>query len=158
MTNRVFVTSQHTASFVCPKCQRAKIADVSKYANFNKRIKANVKCPCGHSFSTLLEKRKQYRKETDIPGSFVHYTDGKPADRGLMTVCDLSVTGIKLKVNSEYNFSVGDLLQNRFILDDPKKTVMNKKVIIRNIDLPFIGAEFPITEREDKALGFYMLK
>ena len=96
MVERVFITSQKTANFICPKCQRAKIADVSKYVNLDRRIKVNVKCPCGHSFRTLLEKRKQYRKETDIPGSFIHLIDGKAVSRGLITVCDLSVTGMKL--------------------------------------------------------------
>jgi len=47
---------------------------------------------------------------------------------------------------------------NSFFLDNPQKTAINKKVIIKNINLPFIGTEFPITEREDKQLGFYLLK
>jgi hypothetical protein len=65
---------------------------------------------------------------------------------------------MKLKANSEYNFSVGDLLQIKFLLDNPQKTVMDKKVVIKNINFPFIGTEFPISEREDKTIGFYLLK
>ena len=158
MTEKAFITSQQTAKFVCQKCQRSKIADVSKYTNLDKKITINVKCPCGHSFSTLFELRKQYRKEVNLPGSFVHFIDGKPVGKGLMTICDLSRTGMKLKVNFEYNFSVGDVLLNSFFLDNPQKTAINKKVIIKTINMPFIGTEFPITEREDKELGFYLLK
>jgi hypothetical protein len=158
MVERVFITSQKKANFICPKCQRAKIADVSKYANLDRRIKVNVKCPCGHSFSVLLEKRKQYRKQTNIPGSFIHFTDSKVTVRGLMTVCDLSLTGMKLQVDYEYQFPVGDVLEVSFLLDNPQRTVMHKKVIVKNVNLPYVGTEFPITEREDKTLGFYLLK
>ncbi len=158
MAERVFITSQNTAKFVCPECQRSKIADVSKYLNLDKKIKVNVKCPCGNKFAALLEKRKQYRKETNLPGSFIHYTDGKMTGRGLMTICDLSLTGMKLKVDYEYHFSEGDVLEVRFFLDNPQKTAMNKKVIVKITNMPFIGTEFPITEREDKTLGFYLLK
>jgi hypothetical protein len=53
--------------------------------------------------------RKQYRKETNIPESFVHFIDGKAIGRGLITVNDLSVTGMKLEVDYEHQFSVGDV-------------------------------------------------
>jgi hypothetical protein len=158
MAERIFITSQNTAKFVCPKCQRAKIADVSKYLNLNKKIKVNVKCPCGNKFAAILEQRKQYRKETSISGSFIHFTDSKVTVRGLMTICDLSLTGMKLKVDYEYQFSVGDVLEVRFLLDNPQKTAMHKKVIVKNVNMPYVGTEFPITEREDKTLGFYLFK
>lgn len=158
MTEKVFITSQQTAIFVCQKCQRSKIADVSNYTNLDKKITVNVKCPCGHSFSTLLELRKQCRKEVNLPGSFVHFIDGKPAGKGVMIICDLSRTGMKLKINFEYNFLVGDVLMTSFFLDNPQKTAINKKVIIKNINFPFIGTEFSKTEKEDKELGFYLLK
>ena len=158
MTERVFITSQNTAKLECPKCQKSKIIDVSKYSKLDRKIKIRVKCPCGNKFAVLLERRKQYRKETNIPGSFIHYIDGKVSARGLMTVCDLSLTGLKFKVDYEHLFSVDDVLEVRFLLDNPQKTVMHKKVIVKNIKLPYVGTEFPMTEREDKTLGFYLLK
>jgi hypothetical protein len=158
MTNRVFITSQNTAKLECPKCQRAKIIDASKYSKLDRKIKIRVSCPCGNKFAVLLERRKKYRKETNIPGSFIHYIDGKVSGRGLMTVCDLSLTGLKFKVDYEHLFSVGDVLEVRFLLDNPQRTAMHKKVVVKNVNLPYVGAEFPITEREDKTLGFYLLK
>ena len=158
MTERVFITSQNTAKLECPKCQKSKIIDVSKYSKLNRKIKIGVKCPCGNKFDVLLERRKQYRKETNIAGSFIHYIDGKATSRGLMTICDLSLTGIKLKIGSEYKLSVGDVLEVRFLLDNPQRTVMHKKVIVKNVNMPYVGTEFPITEREDKTLGFYLFK
>jgi hypothetical protein len=158
MIERVFITSQNTAKFECPRCQRSKVADVSKYSNLDKKVQIKVKCPCGNKFAVLLERRKHYRKETNISGSFIHYIDGKVSGRGLMTVCDLSLTGMQLKVDYEYLFSVGDVLEVRFLLDTPPRKAMHKKVIVKNVNLPYVGAEFPITEREDKTLGFYLLK
>jgi hypothetical protein len=35
---------------------------------------------------------------------------------------------------------------------------MHKKVIVKNVNMPYVGIEFPTTEREDKTLGFYLLK
>jgi hypothetical protein len=105
-----------------------------------------------------LERRKQYRKETNLPASFIYIADGKVKYRGLMTICDVSLTGMKLKVDYDYLFSVGDVLEVRFLLDNSQRTAMYKKVVVKNVNMPFIGTEFPITEREDKTLGFYQLK
>ncbi len=138
MTEKVFITSQNTAKLECPKCQKSKIIDVSKYSKLDRKIKIRVKCPCGNKFAVLLERRKQYRKETNIPGSFIHYIDGKVSGRGLMTICDLSLTGLKFKVDYEHLFSVDDVLEVRFLLDNPQKTVMHKKVIVKNVNMPFI--------------------
>jgi hypothetical protein len=157
MVERAFITSLKTAKFVCPKCKRSKIADVAQYIQLDQIIRVKVNCPCGHSFIAILEKRKQYRKAVNLPGSFTHFNGGRVMTKGLMTVCDLSLTGIKLKVNYPYPFSVGDLLAVRFSLDDYQKTLIDKKVLIQNLNLPFIGSKFPITESEDKTLGFYLL-
>jgi hypothetical protein len=158
MTEKAFITSQNTAKLECPKCQRSKIIDASKYSKLDRKLQIRVKCPCGNIFAVLLERRKQYRKETDISGSFIHYIDGKVAGRGLMTVCDLSLTGMKLRVDYEYQFSVGDLLEVRFLLDNPRRSLMHKEVIVKSTKMPHLGTEFNFSEKEDKALGFYLLK
>jgi hypothetical protein len=74
-----------------------------------------------------------------------------------MTVCDLSLTGMKLRVDYEYQFSVGDLLEVRFLLDNPQRSSMHKEVIVKSIKMPYVGTEFTFSEKEDKALGFYLL-
>jgi hypothetical protein len=156
MTEKVYITSKQMATFTCPKCNRSKTADVSKYANFDKIIKVNVKCPCGHAYKTILEKRKQYRKEADLPGTFIHFVDGRPRNRGLMTVRDVSTSGLKLKLNVHQNFVIGDEMQVEFHLDDARRTLITKKVIIRNQHGQYIGVEFAPFEAVDKALGFYL--
>lgn len=156
MTEKVYITSQQMATFVCPKCSRSKTVNVSEYFNLDKLIKVNVKCPCGHAYTSTLEKRKQYRKETHLPGTYIHFVDGKPVHRGLMAVENVSATGLKLRLNAELHCAMGDELEVEFNLDDGHQTRIKKLVIVRNIYSPYIGVEFGPTEALDKALGFYL--
>ena len=148
MTQKVYLTSKQMATFSCPQCARSKTLD--------KMITVNVKCPCGHAYKAILEKRKKYRKDTNLPGTYIHFIDGQPRDRGLMTVKDLSTSGMKLQLNVKQNFAIGDQLQVEFHLNDTHRTLIKKTVIIRNQREQFIGTEFAPFETVDKALGFYL--
>jgi hypothetical protein len=156
MTEKVYITSKQMATFICPKCQKSKTVNVSKYASLDKIVKVKVTCPCGYGYTSILEKRKKYRKETNLPGSFVHLVDGRQAGGGLMTVKDLSTSGLKIQINSKHNCKVGDVILVEFCLDDSHRTLIKKKVIVRNIVGPHIGTEFAPTEAIDRALGFYL--
>jgi hypothetical protein len=144
------------ATFICPKCQKSKTVNVSKYARLDKIVKVKVTCPCGYGYTSILEKRKKYRKQTNIPGSFVQLTDGRQTGGSLMTVTDLSTSGLKLQINTQHNCTVGDVIIVEFRLDDANRTLIKKKVIVRNIVGKNIGTEFAPTEALDKALGFYL--
>jgi hypothetical protein len=155
--DRVFISSKGTATFICPQCQKAKVVDVSKYLSCDQKVRVNVKCPCGHSYRAILEKRKQYRKETNLPGTYAQIVDGRRVRKGWMTVKDISATGFKLELNSEAALSVGDHLEVEFRLDDTHRTLIIKRVVIRNIRGRSVGTEFAVTETAGKALGFYLL-
>ena len=92
-----------------------------------------------------------------MPGSFVRFVSGKPAGRGEMIVRNLSLTGMKLEVYENLDFSEGDELQVEFRLDDVKNTLIKKKVVIQKIKNSYIGAAFVQTGIEDTALGFYLM-
>ena len=156
MVEKVYITSKEMATFVCPQCQKSKTVNVSQYANLDKIVRVKVTCPCGHAYTSILEKRKKYRKETNLPGSYLRIVDGKKIGNGLMLVRDLSNTGMKLQINGEHDCAVGDVLQVEFRLDDTHRTLVTKKVIIRNISGPYLGTELAPTEAMDKALGFYL--
>ena len=156
MTEKVYVTSKQMATFICPLCQKSKTVNVSKYASLDKMVKVKVTCPCGYGYTSMLEKRKKYRKATNLPGSFVHLVEGRPARGGLMKVKDLSTSGLKIHVNTEHHCAVGDIIQVEFSLDDNHRTLIRKKVIVRNLVGQNIGTEFAPTEPIDKALGFYL--
>ncbi|MBW2441362.1 MAG: PilZ domain-containing protein [Deltaproteobacteria bacterium] len=156
MTEKVYITSKQMATFICPQCQKSKTVDVSKYANLDKIVKVKVSCPCGYGYTSILEKRKKYRKQTNLPGSFVRLVDGRRVGGGLMTVKDLSTSGLKIQTNVQHNCAVGDVVLVDFTLDDSHRTLIKKKVIVRNIVGQHIGTEFAPTEAIDKALGFYL--
>ena len=156
MPEKVYITSKQMATFICPQCQKSKTVDVSKYANLDKIVKVNVSCPCGYRYTSILEKRKKYRKKTHLPGSFVRLVDGRRVGGGLMNVKDLSTSGLKIHTNARHNCAVGDVILVEFSLDDNHRTLIKKKVIVRNIVGKHIGTEFAPTEALDKALGFYL--
>ena len=158
MMEKVYITSKQMATFVCPKCQKSKTVNVSQYAALDRIIKVRVKCPCGYTNTSILEKRKNYRKETNLHGSYARIAEGKEAAWGLMTVKDLSTTGMKLQVNGNHGCVNGDVLLIEFHLDNPQRSHIRKKVIVRNISDREIGAELAPTEAVDKALGFYLFK
>jgi hypothetical protein len=156
MFEKVYITSKEMATFVCPKCEKSKTVNVSRYVNLDKMVKVKVKCPCGYEYTSLLEKRKKYRKATNLHGTYIRVVDGKAVARGLMTVKDLSTTGMKLHINGNHGCEVGDVLKVEFYLDDFQRSLIRKKVIVRNIFQHEIGTQLAPTEAVDKALGFYL--
>ena len=156
MAEKIYITSTKMATFVCPECHKSKMVNVAKYADLDKKVKVNVRCPCGYAYTSILEKRKRYRKETNLPGSYSRYIKGKLMDSGLLIVKDLSTIGMKLQIDADNDCEVGDVIQVEFHTDDAQRAFIKKKVIIRSINGPIIGTEFAPTEGIDKALGFYL--
>jgi hypothetical protein len=158
MIEMVHITSKQMATFICPKCQKSKTVSVSKYVGLDKMIKVKVTCPCGYGYTASLDKRKKYRKESNLPGSFAYQVGGRQPMSGLMAVKDLSASGLKIQLNDQHKLEVDDVILVEFYLDDNLRTLIKKKVIVRNIAGPTIGTEFAPTEAADKALGFYMFR
>ena len=156
MAEKVYIASTKMATFVCPKCHKSKTVNVAKYADLDKKVKVNVRCPCGYAYTSILEKRKRYRKETNLPGSYSRYINGKLMDSGLLIIKDLSTIGMKLQIDADNDCELGDVIQVEFHTDDAQRAFIKKKVIIRSINGPTFGTEFAPTEGIDKALGFYL--
>jgi predicted RNA-binding Zn-ribbon protein involved in translation (DUF1610 family) len=153
MSQKVFIAKDNTATFVCPECQKSKTADVSKYKNIEKAVRVNFKCPCGHSYSVLLERRKHIRKQLNLSGSFINK---KNSERGNMSITDLSRSGLRIKLNFPQNLEPGDKLDLEFTLDDKLRSVVKKEVIVRSVKDLSVGVEFIHSEHFDK-LGPYLL-
>jgi hypothetical protein len=130
--------------------------DASRFSNHH-RFK--VHCKCGHVTQIELEKRGQYRKETDIAGSYrVFESQETPPDSGTMTVVDISRVGVRLKFSSFPKIHPGDMVNIKFNLDDKNRSFVNRDVIVKNIKAPYAGARFHRTHDMDNILGFYMFK
>ncbi len=136
---KVFMDSRNRATFVCPKCEKASIMDVSQYRDIDKAVKVRCRCTCGHNYMVLLERRMYYRKETDLPGTYARLPDGEGRE---MTVKNLSRTGLKLEGTTEDIFSAGETLHLRFQLTDG--TWIDREGVIRTVTGRRIGVEFVI--------------
>jgi hypothetical protein len=157
MVERVYPTESNKATFICPKCKNTKTVDVSKFAHTTNTVKVNSRCSCGHKWTSVLEKRKQYRKKVDLPGTYSFISGTKATDRGGMKITDLSAGGVKLKLNVQRSLQVGDRLNIEFRLDDNKKTLIKKDVVVKNISDTSIGVAFRSTDPYDPVLGFYLM-
>jgi predicted RNA-binding Zn-ribbon protein involved in translation (DUF1610 family) len=157
MTQKVFITTKNTATFVCPECGNTSIANVSKYAAIDKKVTVNCKCICGHQFKVSLEKRRQYRKATNLPGVYYYERGHGDVDKGNMRVVDISSNGLKLKFSVERHFDGGERLRVEFHLDDKRHTLIKKEVIVRNTFNNLVGTSFSPHEGDDPSLGFYLM-
>jgi hypothetical protein len=154
MPEKVFITDDNTATFSCPKCKRHKTTDVTKYKNIETSVRVKIKCPCGHAYDVILERRRYIRKNINLTGKFI---DLKNDEAGGMTVTDISRYGLRLRLKFQHTFDVGDKLLLDFTLDDKQKSfVANKEVIVRSVKGVSVGAEFAQTEHYD-SLGPYLL-
>ena len=98
---RAPVTVTETAIFVCPKCNDRKATNVSKFLSSDKEIKLKVTCTCGQKYVAILERRRKYRKTTNLSGIYSIIPDKKVKRQELMTVRDISLTGMKIKTNMD---------------------------------------------------------
>ncbi len=71
---RIYVTSNF-ATFVCPKCDKGRTADVSKVLGTSAEVKIKCKCKCGYIFKAVLERRKFFRKHIELDGMFKTYKE-----------------------------------------------------------------------------------
>ncbi len=153
MTSKVFVNSENKATFTCPACTKARTVDVTKFLESKASARVKAKCPCGHSYSVELERRKFYRKETKLPGVFKSDKNGKESP---MTVTNISRSGLQFTTSESRYLEIEDRVAVEFRLDDKNKSLIKKKAIVRKIEGKFIGAEFCFIDDYDKVLGFYL--
>jgi len=153
---RTFMTKDDKAAFTCPKCSKVRIMDVSGFKNIDKAvIKVKCKCPCGHVYSVLLERRREIRKVVAFLGNYCTLEKGRES-KGRITVKDLSRSGLRFKVHLPYQFQSGETVMLEFTLDDREQSLIKRKVIIRSQHGDSVGASFASTEHYDK-LGPYLL-
>jgi hypothetical protein len=160
---KVFINNQNKAMFLCPACEKSRSLNVPGYKNIGEVIRITYRCACGASYDLLLERRRFLRKDVNLPG--VYYILGEDKVKGSMTVKNLSRAGLRLELKGEKQLKIGDKLLIGFYLDNNSKTVVKKKVVVRNMFGTHIGAEFcagKVGSNSDKdsdsAIRSYMLR
>ncbi len=150
---KVYMDKNEVATFKCPVCEKTKKVNVTQYKNINTAVTVKCKCPCGNLYKVLLERRKHFRKNLNLMGN---YSTADESDKGRMIVTDLSRAGLKIKLNVERNFNIGDILIIVFTLDDPSNSQIKREVVVRSVTGPNVGVEFCSQDHYD-ALGPYLL-
>ena len=152
-----YVTGGQSTTVKCSLCSRTRRLNVSGFLKANSLVRFKANCLCGNSFETILERRKHYRKLTNLAGTYESCSRKNGEGRGLLTIEDLSRSGMKLKIIGPKDISTGDILMVQFHLDDIVRSLLDTMVIVKNKHDSYIGTEFAPTEQISKALGFYLL-
>ena len=137
----------------CPGCGISKKASVSKFKG--KKHKIITRCKCGEQFSVQLNFRAYFRKEVSLRGEF-KVVAHRITDWFEMEVGDLSRTGIGLRKSDAVIVKQGDKLKVKFHLDNHKKTLIEKMVVVKIVNDQYLGCEFIDLAAEEKELGFYL--
>jgi hypothetical protein len=179
----VSVNIENVAVITCPKCNTSKSVDMSKYIAIDGLIRFTTRCKCRHSWNAILDKRDKLRKKTNLSGFYTNLTPGKEGHKGVMTILDVSRSGLKTKINrmrlkvKDHDFSVGagkstfdskiqassddldvdDIILVEFQLDNVKSSRISRKAVLRWVDLPYFGVEFTSTPIFDTDLGYYIM-
>ena len=126
------------ATVKCPSCSVSKTFELSEYRNLAKAVIFRIKCKCGYTKPVLLERRENFRKQTDLSGS-------------ILTHCP-DENGICFQIIDEpfLIFKPGDALFVRFKLNERHQDQIEKEVVIRNYNEPFFGAEFTKSEGDNQ--------
>ncbi|MBU0730730.1 MAG: PilZ domain-containing protein [Proteobacteria bacterium] len=152
---KVFVNKNNTTTIKCPECGDIRTVDVSKFKGNTHVLKA--KCPCKAVFNVRLDFRKTYRKSVNFNGNI----KSLKGNSGWISVRILNVSkgGIGLKIPAKIGLQVGDQFELKFALDDPHKTIIDRKVVVKLIEKCYVGCEFaePAMHDQEKALGFFLM-
>lgn len=155
---KLYSPDNATAILVCEQCGKTRTINISA-------VKSNpqkVRCGCKHEFFISIEARKFYRKQTRLPGEYVHIGEErlKRPDKGRMIVENLSRGGLGFSTERPHNLRVKDTIQVKFNLDDTKRSEVSKRAIVRRVNGYSVGAEFldlDTSNESNRALGFYLM-
>ena len=141
------------ALITCPRCRISKKTSISKFKN--KKHKIISRCHCGEQFSVQLNFRANFRKKVSLRGEF-KVVSPRITNWFEMDVSDLSRTGIGLHKSDAVMVNQGDKLKVKFHLDNHKKTLIEKNVVVKILNDQYLGCEFLDLKPEEKELGFYL--
>jgi hypothetical protein len=149
-------------TLLCHECGHIHRIDAASYQAPGKSTRLSITCDkCGHALEASISFRKHFRKETNLTGScttrFAQPNRTISGEFSGIIVKNVSLSGIGFIVKSPLHVKEGDILDVKFKLDDPKRTVISKQVIVRRIIDNLFAAEFtPPMDPTGSPLAFYL--
>ena len=159
MPEKIYMNKEGNAVIKCPNCGKSKFMDMGKYKDTKKAVKGKIKCPCGHGFSFILERRVNYRKATRLTGRFKVVAPASRKALGTMIVNDISKSGARIELISDAILQAGDTLSLSFRLDDKHQTPIDIEARVMTCNKKSVGVKFcsdDISDFNIKAIGFYL--
>lgn len=145
----VDVTGRTT--LVCPSCHKKRVLDATPYREVATPLRVN--CPCGQSFFSSFEYRKNYIKKVDLEGVCVDPKTGVEAN---VKITRLSIEGTALILYDDAEINHGQLLTLRFTLDNAQKTQVERSIKVTSVKGDEVGAMF-LGGVRNKTVGFYLM-
>jgi hypothetical protein len=102
-----------------------------------------------------LQKRNYYRKEVQLPGTFINK---RTEETGDLVIYDLSFQGLGFSPIGFPDIRIGDLLNVFFTLDNLKQSKIQRIIEIKHMNTRFFGGQFINSPSMDSKLGFYLMK
>ena len=140
----VYVRPDDTAVIACHNCGFQKNLPVGLYKE-SKTKKLKIKCGCKNVFAVVLEFRQYFRKDTNLNGTFINHSQKNK--RGPIIVKNLSMIGMGFVSREKTKFTLGDEITVLFRLDDTEKTMIKRKVIVKNTHEDYVGCEIKKTSK-----------
>jgi hypothetical protein len=153
--SKTYVRPDNSAVLTCPHCGRQKTIEAERFKG--RRAPLKVKCVCTKIFLADIEFRKKIRKRTNLRGSYVNHS--KRNNRGLLTVRNVSLSGLEFSSMDHKNFNIGDELTLEFQLDDEHMTEIRKDAVVFEMRDHTIACQFDRGGdfAYEGPLGFYIM-
>jgi len=150
---KAFVNEDGNTTLFCPKCSAVKTVSAEQYRGRLHNLK--IRCNCAYVFVVNLDFRQNYRKKTDLAGSYVLF---EPASgKGEAHIQDLSLDGASFVITSWVRgLEVGSRGRLEFTLDDKKKTRLVREFVVQHLKDNTVGCRFRKDQAFAKELGFYL--
>jgi hypothetical protein len=150
---KTHVRANGTATLICPSCNATRNIAAERFRHGQHAI--TVRCSCQHVYSILLDFRRHYRKKTNLPGTYEILTQGGVGG-GIIHVTNISKGGLGFTVSGLHRINKDHLLLVEFQLNDKKKTVLKKRVLVKSVRQNIIGCQFMDDVAMEKDLGFFL--
>ena len=153
-------------AFTCPRCSRTATVQLPEDFHPNDSMEIEYRCECGYQFKKEVERRRHRRKAVRLSGWYDYsneiqlepgFVAGTFVGKGKMTVVNLSVSGLKIKLKKKEDLKINDRLRVAFYLKDYKRTLIRETAAIKNIHRKHIGGAFLPTGSRSRHLAFYLL-
>jgi hypothetical protein len=153
---RVVLNDEKEGMFICTNCKKFIIKDLKKFDNANNSNRLKVKCKCGHVFRAMVERRHSLRKSVNLVGRCLYIDNFRKANKQIIKIRDISMTGLQYSVNNFPEYRVGDTIVVDFRLDNRERTKIQEKAEVKYICSEKVGIQFEEKNLIGK-LGIYLM-